>query len=67
MLRNKSGDIAAVVVLTELKIKYKSPLCLRLSRNAVDSETRLRPSKIGLETFLETESNLQYYSTTTLH
>ncbi len=35
----------------------------RLSQNAVDSETR--PSKSGLKTGLKTETNLEYYNTTT--
>ncbi len=38
----------------------------RPSQNAFDSETRLRPSKSGLETGLETETNLEYYNTSSI-
>ncbi len=36
----------------------------RPSQNVFDSETRPRPSKSGLETGLETKTDLEYYNTT---
>lgn len=57
-----------LVVLTGLEIESSlSEIETILSKNAVDSKTRPRPSKNGLETGPETKTNLEYYNTGSYH
>lgn len=55
-MHSQLSEIPTVEVLTGLEIKS---LCLRPSKNAVDSEMRPRRSKSGLET----KTDLKYYNT----